>query len=151
MKGKKYAVYKNGRFEGSTQAISEEQAINNVRHRKFGESESQYENQWEAVCITDLESEKARQNHEQKMKEAIERMKKVWLSIPDGADVKSYHPPCEFYPMIEGEPDLISRGEVNGRQYDLGFFRGDSEPKLYRKIPDVVIDDPQEQIDIFSF
>lgn len=148
---KQYAVYKEGCFCGSTFAVSEEQAINNVRHRQFGEYESQYQARWEAVCVTDEESKKAQQEWKQKREEAIERMRKTWPAIPEGSSVHSYHPPCEFYPMIEGEPDLISRGEINGVKVDLGYFRGDPEPKIYRELTEHIVTDPQKQIDIFSF
>lgn len=147
---KEYAVYKNGTFQGSTKAVSEGQAINNVRHRKFGEYESQYQNTWEAVCIDNIEAEKAKLTHKEAKQKAIDFAHKTWPSIPEGSSVISYHPPCEFWPTIEGEPDLISRGELDGIKVDLGFFRGDPEPKLYRRLVDSPIEDPQEQLDIFS-
>lgn len=147
---KEYAVYKNGTFQGSTRAISEDQAINNVRHRKFGEFESQYENVWEAVCIDDIEAEQAKQSYKEMKQKAIDIAHATWPPIPEGSTVVSYHPPCEFWPTVEGEPDLISRGELDGVKVDLGFFKGDKEPKLYRRLPDDQTDDPQEQIDIFS-
>ena len=43
-----YKVYMNGRFIGETFAVSEKQAINNVRHNYRGDFESQYDNDWEA-------------------------------------------------------------------------------------------------------
>ena len=147
---KEYAVYKNGTFQGLTKAVSGDQAINNVRHRKFGEFESQYENVWEADCVDDIEAEQAKQSYKEMKQKAIDIAHATWPPIPEGSSVVSYHPPCEFWPTIEGEPDLISRGELDGIQVDLGFFRGDSNPKLYRKLADNPTDNPQEQIDIFS-
>lgn len=43
-----YNVYKNGIFIGETFAVSEKQAINNVRHNRFGDFESQHDSTWEA-------------------------------------------------------------------------------------------------------
>lgn len=41
-----YDVYVNGHYVGETFAVSEKQAINNVRHRARGDFESQYDNNW---------------------------------------------------------------------------------------------------------
>ena len=38
-----YIVYRNGSLVDETWAVSEKQAINNVRHNAFGDFESQYE------------------------------------------------------------------------------------------------------------
>ena len=149
---KKYAVYRNGIFEGSTQAISDRQAINNVRHNNYGEAESQFENYWEAVDVDEEEAKKARIDYKQKMKEAIERAKAIWKDIPEGSTVISYHPPCEFYPVLPGvEPDLISRGEVDGTKCDLGFFRGNQNPTVFRIIEEFIEEDPQKQMDLWEF
>lgn len=43
-----YVVYMNGHRIGETFAVSEKQAINNVRHNYCGDYESQYDNHWEA-------------------------------------------------------------------------------------------------------
>lgn len=43
MKSKeKYNVYLNGTLQGDTYAVSEAQAINNIRHRTLGDYQSQY-------------------------------------------------------------------------------------------------------------
>ena len=39
---KTYLVYRNGVYMGQTWAVSEKQAINNVRHNTYGNYESQY-------------------------------------------------------------------------------------------------------------
>lgn len=151
---KKFAVYRNGIFEGSTQAISDRQAINNVRHNNYGESESQFENYWEAVDIDEEEAKKAREDYKKKMQEAVERAKAIWKDIPEGSTVISYHPPCEFYPFsaFKGiEPDLISRGEVDGVKCDLGFFRGNQNPTVFRTIEEFIEEDPQKQMDLWEF
>ena len=46
-----YEVYRNGVYIGDTWAVSEAQAINNVRHNTRGDYESQYAYgvQWEAI------------------------------------------------------------------------------------------------------
>lgn len=44
-----YDVYKNGSYMGETYAVSEAQAINNVRHREEGDYSSQYNSNWEAI------------------------------------------------------------------------------------------------------
>lgn len=44
-----YDVYKNGAYMGETCAVSEKQAINNVRHKKEGDYSSQYDSNWEAI------------------------------------------------------------------------------------------------------
>lgn len=46
-----YEVYLNGEYKGQTWAVSEAQAINNVRHNTCGDYESQYgyESTWEAI------------------------------------------------------------------------------------------------------
>ena len=45
-----YLVYRNGVYMGETWAVSEKQAINNVRHNTRGDFESQYSYSvsWEA-------------------------------------------------------------------------------------------------------
>lgn len=43
-----YVVRMNGVEMGETFAVSEAQAINNVRHNIRGDYESQYDNHWEA-------------------------------------------------------------------------------------------------------
>lgn len=149
---KTYAVYKNDIFEGSTSAVSPEQAINNVRHRLYGEAESQFENYWKAIDVDEEEAKKAREDYKQKMQEAVERTKVIWKDIPEGSTIISYHPPCEFYPMLHGvEPDLISRGEVNGTKCDLGFFQGNSNPRVYRIIEEFIEEDPQKQMALWEF
>ncbi len=149
---RKFAVYRNGIFEGSTQAISDRQAINNVRHNNYGESESQFENYWEAVDVDEEEAKKTREDYKQKIQEAVERTKAIWKDIPEGSTIISYHPPCEFYPMLHGvEPDLISRGEVDGIKCDLGTFRGDSSPRIYRIIEEFIEEDPHKQMNLWEF
>lgn len=149
---KTYAVYKNDIFEGSTSAVSPEQAINNVRHRLYGEAESQFENYWKAIDVYEEEAKKAREDYKQKMQEAVERTKAIWKDIPEGSTIISYHPPCEFYPMLRGvEPDLISRGEVDGIKCDLGTFRGDSNPRVYRTIEEFIEEDPHKQMNLWEF
>ena len=44
-----FRVYKNGVYMGETCAVSEKQAINNVRHRKEGDYSSQYDSNWSAI------------------------------------------------------------------------------------------------------
>ncbi len=44
-----YDVYRNGRYIGSTYAVSKAQAINNVRHNECGDYVSQYDDHWEAI------------------------------------------------------------------------------------------------------
>lgn len=44
-----YRVYKNGAYMGETCAVSEKQAINNVRHRTEGDYSSQYDSNWSAI------------------------------------------------------------------------------------------------------
>lgn len=149
---KKYAVYRNGIFEGSTRAISDRQAINNVRHNNYGEAESQFENYWKAVDVDEEEAKKVREDYKQKMNKAIEHAQEVWKKIPEGSTVISYHPPCEFYPTLYGvEPDLISRGEVDGMKCDLGTFRGDPSPRVYRIIEEFIEEDPQKQMNLWEF
>ena len=43
-----YDVYLNGVYVSETFAVSEKQAINNVRHNHCGDYESQYSRDWEA-------------------------------------------------------------------------------------------------------
>lgn len=148
---KEYAVYKNDRFEGATFATSEAQAINNVRHRNYGDFESQYWHDWTAVDVTEEEERKAKKKYNDQMVQAVEKARQTWKKIPENSSVESLHPPCEFYPMIKNiEPDLISRGSVNGERCDLGFFRGHQEPEVYRIVA-FEDGDPQEQLDIFNF
>ena len=44
-----FRVYKNGTYMGETCAVSEKQAINNVRHKEEGDYSSQYDSNWEAI------------------------------------------------------------------------------------------------------
>lgn len=147
----KFVVYRNEYFQGETFASSEQEAINNVRHRIFGESESQFENDWTAVNVDKAEEAKAWKEWHRQKEKAIRLAKERWPVIPEGSTVEVFHQPCEFYPMMEGEPDRIARGKVDGHICDLGFVGSDEKPSLYRPFQEYEPKNPDEQLSIFEF
>ena len=50
---REYNVYRRGWYIGSTLAVSEAQAVNNVRHNSVGDYESQYDDEWWAEDVSE--------------------------------------------------------------------------------------------------
>lgn len=110
-----WTVYKNGREVGETAAVSEEEAINNVRYHVDGQMASQYRNgNWEAFPI---------ETHE--IREQIEKMESdiqaIWKRIPSDQEIKITSEMWRNHPITEYEPDMIAEGEVNGRKVMVGL------------------------------
>lgn len=102
-----YKVYYRGYYQGTTWAVSEEQAANNVRHRERGDGTTDYYG-WSAECLTDIGPK-----HEYRRAKCYEVFHKVnnrwvligskWACSPEDAINAMFREPWARYTGVDGK------------------------------------------------
>lgn len=127
---KNWLVYRDGLFFGTTQAISPEQAINNIRFRSFGLSESQHTDGcvWRAVDQAEVLKKKKFEEIEQQKKNAKSNF--IDLQMDDRVEVLGER--HKFHPVpYTNEPYEWADAIVNGTSGIVGYAEHEKDPYCF--------------------